>query len=213
MEEANQEILRKGLSELGLELDDGRIAKLIGYHDLLMQRNLEFNLTGAKEERESLIKNLLNALGPWRQVHPTKFTIDVGSGGGLPGLPLAIALDMKHMALCDSKQKKCRFLEEAAKAFAPAGTRVICADTNTIRERFQQVVTCGFGTLDKILKVTRNCLASSARILAYKGTRERITEEIEACPKSEREWEIIPFKVPFLEEGTQRHLCVFKRGG
>lgn len=201
----NCEVLSRGLEKLGLELEESQVERLLGYHDLLMQRNRDLNLTGIRDESDSVLKNLLNALAPWRQVYPTKVSCDVGSGGGLPGLPLSIALNMPSMTLVESKAKKCRFLEEAVKEFSPK-TNVLCANIAEIEKKYDQIIVCAFGTLEKILRFCQKRLSRGGRILAYKGTREKIDEEL----KTLENWEIIPFSVPGMED-AQRHLCVFRR--
>ncbi len=209
MEPGNINLLRQGIQELGLACDETRIAKLIAFHDLLMERTQSLNLTGIRDERESVVKNLLNSLGPWRQVHPTKSACDVGSGGGIPGIPLAIALDMHQLTLIESKGKKERFLEEAVR-LSSMELPVIQVDVNVAKQRFAQVTVSAFGTLDKIMRSTRSCLASNGRILAFKGRRERIEEELGALkPGTRNHWQVIPFTVPGLDSPVQRHLCVY----
>ncbi len=203
----NRELLQRGLSELQLELPDTRLQLLIGYHDLLMQTNHQFNLTGFRNERESLIYNVLNALAPWRHVEAALATADIGSGAGLPGLPLAIALDMPAMTLVESKRKKCDFLRDAARAFAPK-VRVEHGDANAMRKPVAQVVSSAFGTLAKLLGATVAMRRPGARTLAWKGRQEVIDGEIAACAPRDRQWQVIPFAVPGMTEGTQRHLCI-----
>lgn len=205
----NADIFRSGLVELGLSLDDERIARLIGYHDFVLARNAEMNLVGFKDERDSVIKNLLNALGPWRQVFPTKHTCDVGSGAGFPGLPLAIALDMADVTLVESKAKKAKFLAEACTQFAPR-VKVLNVNFGEIKERYRQIIFCAFGSLNKIVRLAEPRLYDDGRILAYKGKRETIDQEIMECKARHKVWQIVPFKVPGLEAGTARHLCIYK---
>lgn len=211
MEDANHELLESGLNALGVELQPARVALLVRYHDLLMEWNQRLNLTGQKNERDSVIKNLLNALGPWRQIHPKRVTADIGSGGGLPGIPLAIALEMPAMSLVESKGKKAEFLKLAVSEVAPQ-IRVINEDANAIKAEFQQVVTCAVGALDKLLHMTASMRARDSRLVAWKGRRDRIDLEIAACKPKRRNWEIIPFSVPGLEADAQRHLCIHGTG-
>lgn len=215
MLDENRQLLESGLREIGLKLPPRRLERLIGYHDLLIQTNQQFNLTGFRSEAESLVQNLLNALAPWRHVQAGPATADVGSGGGLPGLPLAIALEMPAMALIESKRKKCEFLREAAARFAP-GVRVMQSDANEVREPFAQIVSSAFGSLDKLIAVTARMRPSRAsgqgcRTLAWKGRREVIDNEIAACKARDRQWQVIPFAVPGMPE-TQRHLCIHVSG-
>jgi 16S rRNA (guanine527-N7)-methyltransferase len=206
MLDQNLELLVDGLRTLGLELPPERLQRVVGYHDLLMATNEKFNLTGFKEERESVIYNVLNALAPWKHVDALLPTADIGTGGGLPGLPLAIALDMPAMTLVESKRKKTDFLLEATGKFAP---RVIVkqADANQMKGSFRQMFSSAFGTLEKLLGATASIRASGCRTLAWKGRREVIDQEIAACKPRDQGWEVVPFAVPHMPD-TQRHLCI-----
>lgn len=208
MEHANLELLQHGLSELGLALDDDRLARLVDYHDFLHKYNQNVNLTGLRNERESVTGNLLNALAPWRSVKPELATADVGAGGGLPGLPLAIALNIPSMALIESKKKKCDFLRKSVKQFAP-NVRVVESDVNIVTEKFDQIVSVAYGSLAKLLNTTTKMRRKKhRRVLAWKGRLERIHDEIDACEPSQNAWQIKPFTVPGLN--AERHLCIFE---
>ncbi len=206
MLDQNLELLVDGLRALALELPPERLQRLVGYHDLLMATNEKFNLTGFKSERESVIYNILNALAPWKHVDAALPTADIGTGGGLPGLPLAIALDMPAMTLVESKRKKTDFLLEATAKFAP---RVIVkqADANQMKGKFRQIVSSAFGTLEKLLAVTASIRAPGCRTLAWKGRREVIDQEVAACKPRDQEWQVVPFAVPHMPD-TQRHICI-----
>jgi len=204
MELPHRELLSTGLAAIGLPSAGEAIERLIGYHDLLLERNLQLNLTGHKDPAESIVKNLLNSLAPWNHVRVDQRTADVGTGGGLPGLPLAIMLGMPKLVLVESKAKKCRFLEEAAKTYAPQ-VRVVCEDGNSFRESMDQVMCSGFGTLDKFASVTRLCRERGARLLAWKGKRDGTEAEIIEARGHKIRWVLHPFTVPGLD--AERHLA------
>jgi 16S rRNA (guanine527-N7)-methyltransferase len=205
MEDRNRELLLDGIQTLGLQVPAERMARLIGYHDLLMATNEQFNLTGFRDERESVIYNLLNSLAPWRHVDASRRAADVGAGGGMPGLPLAIALDMP-VTLIESKRKKADFLKQASGQFAPLA-RVLHIDVNEVGERFTQVLSSAFGSLEKLLAGTERMREQGCRTLAWKGRREVIDQEVAACKPRDRNWQVIPFTVPHMPE-AQRHLCI-----
>lgn len=204
MDTPHRELLEQGLAAIGLPAQGEAVDRLVGYHDLLMLRNQQLNLTGHKDPAESIVKNLLNSLAPWRHVRVDARSADVGTGGGLPGLPLAIMLGMPKLVLVESKAKKCRFLEEAAGAFAPQ-VRVVCEDGNSFRESMDQVMCSGFGTLDKIASVTRLCRERGARLLAWKGRRDATELEIAEARGHKIRWVLHPFVVPGLD--AERHLA------
>jgi 16S rRNA (guanine527-N7)-methyltransferase len=217
MQPAARATLEQGLESLGLTLTPAKLERLIAFHDLLMRRNLELNLTGHDDETESVTKNLLNSLAPWRHIEIAAPTCDIGTGAGFPGLPLAIALDMPQLSLVESKAKKCRFLEEAVAGLT--GVNVANSDANELRGPFTQALASGFGTLAKFAQVTQRAMPKNSRLLAWKGKREVIDAELaELGGKTDSrgifltrgiEWQIIPFAVPHLD--AERHLCIGTR--
>lgn len=207
VEDANRLLLQEGLATLGLTYDPQALERLVGYHDFLLDYNRNVNLTGFSSERESVIKNLLNALAPWQHVDASRATADIGSGGGLPGLPLAIMLAMPRMHLVESKQKKCEFLRQAAERFAPE-VQVINEDAHSISRSFGQIVSIAYGTLAKLLQATANMRAPGTRIVAWKGRMATVEQEIKECRKPFRRWKVEPFEVPGLD--AERHICVLQ---
>lgn len=203
----NRTLLEDALTEMGLTPATEAIDRLCGYHDFLLEYNQQVNLTGFKDERESVIKNLLNALGPWRLVDASRSTVDIGSGGGLPGLPLAIVLGMQRMTLVESKLKKCEFLRQATARYAPT-VEVQHIDAANIHRSYGQIVSIAYGTLAKLLEVTTNMRAPGTRVLAWKGRLETVKEEISECRKGHRNWKVEPFTVP--HQDAQRHLCLLQ---
>lgn len=205
----NQSLLREGAVKLGLKLTDTQVQRLIGYHDFLHERNQQMNLTGIRDERDSVVKNLLNSLAPWRHINASNYTADIGTGGGLPGIPLGIALGMHKLTLVESKEKKCIFLREACKKFLPEAT-VLEADVNTIKDKYQQIISSALGTLDKLLQISERMQKKGTKFVIWKGREQRIKEEISMCPKNRRRWEVHAFEVPEMPD-TERHVCIMVR--
>lgn len=102
-----------GLDELGIELDDARIGCLLDYLALLAKWNESYNLTAIREPQKMLAYHLLDSLSISRWISPGTRVLDVGSGAGLPGIPLAIALPQSEWWLLDSNGKKTRFMQQA----------------------------------------------------------------------------------------------------
>jgi 16S rRNA (guanine527-N7)-methyltransferase len=203
----NKQLLLDGLAQIGLEAPDDCVQRLIDYHDYLHEVNAGLNLTGLRDERDSVIGNLLNALAPHRFVRAKARTADVGSGGGLPGIPLAIMLQMRSMTLVESKRKKCDFLQTACERFCP-DVKVHQGNVNECTEKFEQIVSSAFGTLDKLLRATQRMRFKKSRVLAYKGRRETIESELAELPKQDRRWTLHPFSVPFMPD-VERYLCEY----
>lgn len=207
MKDEHRELLQDGLESLGLSPPPGALERLVGYHDFLLEYNQHVNLTGFRDERESLVKNLLNALGPWRYVDASRATADIGSGGGMPGLPLAIMLGMERLALVESKNKKCEFLRAACAKFAPQ-VEVLQHDAHEIKRSFGQIISIAYGTLAKLLQATANMRAPGTRVLAWKGRLEAVKTEVAECRKGQRNWRVEAFKVPGLD--AERHICILQ---
>ena len=207
MNDDNLQLLKTGLNAIGLRDDPAALDRLVGYHDFLHEYNKNVNLTGFTDERESVIKNLLNALAPWRHIDPSRATADIGSGGGMPGIPLAIMLDMKRVTLVESKHKKCEFLRQAAEKFAH-DVEVLNEDANGIKRAFGQIISIAYGTLAKLVQTTAHMRAPGTRIIAWKGRMATIEQEIEACRKPFKRWKVEAFDVPELD--AERHVCVLQ---
>jgi 16S rRNA (guanine527-N7)-methyltransferase len=207
MKAENLELLKNGLQALELQPAPGALERLVGFHDFLLEYNEKVNLTGFRDERESLVKNLLNALGPWRYVDASRATADIGSGGGMPGIPLAIMLGMERMALVETKNKKCEFLRAACAKFAPQ-VEVLQQDAHEIKRSFGQIISIAYGTLAKLLQATAHMRAPGTRVLAWKGRIEAVQTEIAECRKGQRNWNVEPFEVPGLD--AERHICVLQ---
>jgi 16S rRNA (guanine527-N7)-methyltransferase len=203
----NRTLLQAALTEMGMTPAPDALDRLCGYHDFLLEYNQQVNLTGFKDERESVVKNLLNALAPWRHVDAARATADIGSGGGLPGIPLAIMLGMERMTLVESKLKKCEFLRQATSRFAPS-VEVLHSDAANIHRSYGQIVSIAYGTLAKLLEVTAHMRAPGTRVLAWKGRLETVKEEISECRKGHRNWKVEAFAVPHQE--AERHLCLLQ---
>ena len=101
------------------------IEQQVKYLELLLEANKNINLTGITQPKEAVIKHTLDSLSASKAIEGSKI-IDIGSGGGTPGIPLAIANPDKHFYLIDSVLKKTNFLDEATKALGLKNTTVIC---------------------------------------------------------------------------------------
>ncbi len=105
--------LKQGLVDIDLSLDDTQIGRLLDYLALLGKWNKSYNLTAITDPQKMLYYHLLDSLAIHDRVSPGQSALDVGSGAGLPGVPLAIALPASKWTLLDSNGKKTRFLQQA----------------------------------------------------------------------------------------------------
>lgn len=200
-------MLHDGLAELGL--DDPVLAeRLLAYLALLQQWNRAYNLTAIREPAEMVSKHLLDSL----VIHPFVYgsLADIGTGPGLPGIPLALAKPDLRVSLIETAGKKARFLREAVRHLdLGARARVHDARAQEVPESGQHdcLAARAFGTLAEILAAGGHLLASGGRLLAMKGRVP--VEEIAALPNGYRHLATHPLAVPGLD--AERHLVVVEK--
>jgi 16S rRNA (guanine527-N7)-methyltransferase len=198
--------LRAGLVELGL-VPDPLAGRLLDYLALMQQWNRAYNLTAIRDPAEMLTKHLLDSLS----IHPyvCGSLADIGTGPGLPGIPLALALPGLQVSLVETAGKKARFLREAVRHLGLDGVRVHDARAQDVPETGQHdcLAARAFGNLGEILAAGGHLLKSGGRLLAMKGREP--AEEIAALPDGYRHLATHPLAVPGLE--AERHLVVVEK--
>lgn len=196
-----------GAEQLGVALDPGRLEKLADYARLLARWNATHNLTAIRSGEDMLTHHLLDSLAlvphlarVARGAAPT--VLDVGSGGGLPGIVLAIALPQARLTLADAVQKKCAFLTQARLELRLGNVEVVHGRVEAMRgPLFDVIVSRALATLAQFVGWTRQLLAPGGCWLAMKGRLP--TDELAALPADLRAT-VVPLAVPGLDE--QRHL-------
>lgn len=166
-------MLEAGLEALGIRPGKEAVQRLLEYDQLLQRWNQVFNLTRVPQSR-SIAYHLLDSLAilPFLQGDTL---IDVGSGGGQPGVPLAICKPDVTVTLLDSNGKKTRFLEQARISLGLNNLQVIHARVEEFEGRFATVTCRAFAPLAEICRLTAHLLAPGGKILAMKGS-EAMTE-------------------------------------
>jgi len=195
--------LAAGARELQVELPDPAQRKLLDYLGELGKWNAAYNLTAVREPAAMVTRHLLDSLALLPFVSAGR-ALDVGSGAGLPGIPLAIARPALAVALLDSNGKKARFLRHAQRALDLANVEVIEARAEGLRPDapFDAVLARAFGSLAEFLLATAHLGAPGAHWLAMKGKLD--DKELKDLPKGFVVKDVIPLKVPGLDEA--RHL-------
>jgi 16S rRNA (guanine527-N7)-methyltransferase len=199
--------LESGLSALGLA--SGPLAgRLLDYLALLDRWNKTYNLTAIRDPREMLSKHLLDSLSMWPHVRPGKLA-DLGTGPGLPGIPLALAVPGLQVTLVESISKKTRFLREVVRQLGLDNVRVLDSRAEAVAEpgAYDQITARAMDTLAGILAVGGHLLAPGGRLLAMKG--QRPDAEIAALPAGWRVESVQALTVPGLE--GDRHLVTVTR--
>ncbi len=199
--------LDDGLAALGL--DRALAAPLLEYLALLLRWNRTYNLTAIRDPDEMVVRHLLDSLAMQPYVQPGALA-DLGTGPGLPGIPLAIARADVQVTLVESNGKKARFLREAVRQLKLGNARVAESRAEAVDEpgAYAQITARAMDTLAGILEVGGHLLAPGGRLLAMKGVNP--VEEIAALPPGWTALAVHPLAVPGL--GAERHLVEVGRG-
>jgi 16S rRNA (guanine527-N7)-methyltransferase len=203
------EQLTRGLAALGLDLAEAARNKLLAYAALLGKWNKVYNLTALRDEAQVISHHLLDSLAVLPHLAQAKRLADIGSGGGLPGIPLAIARPDLQVALVESSHKKTAFLQQAKIELQLANVEVHCARVEALQaaERFDAVVSRAFSDLAEFVRLAGHLVADGGALLAMKGIHPY--EEIALLPPGWQVRETKPLSVPGL--GAQRHLVIIER--
>ncbi|MDX9944432.1 MAG: 16S rRNA (guanine(527)-N(7))-methyltransferase RsmG [Azonexus sp.] len=199
--------LAAGLAELGLDLPDTTQQQLLAFRDLLLKWNKTYNLTALRDPEQAISHHLLDSLAILPHVGDDAL-LDVGSGGGLPGIPLAIARPQLSVRMVDTVQKKTTFLQQAAIQLGLKNVAVNHARVEETNGQYAQISSRAFAELKLFVELTRHLLAPGGRWLAMKGVCP--DDEIAALPADIVVEQIIPLHVPGLD--AERHLILLKAG-
>ncbi len=197
--------LQYGLTELGIALPEAVQAQLLAFRDLLLKWNKTYNLTALRDPDQAISHHLLDSLAILPHVSAGGL-LDVGSGGGLPGIPLAIARPGLPVRMVDTVQKKASFLQQAAIQLDLKNVAVDHARVEELTGQYSQISSRAFAELTLFVELTRHLLAPDGRWLAMKGVRP--DAEIAVLPEWVKVEAIIPLLVPGL--GAERHLIIMK---
>lgn len=195
--------LARGAAALGLALDAPTLDRLLAYRDLLAKWNRAYNLTAVREPAAMIEKHLLDSLSVAPYLQGDR-VCDVGTGGGLPGVPLAIVQPGRQFTLLDSNGKKTRFLVQVAAELRLPNVTVVHAraEQHQPERPYDTVVTRAFATLADMLAASGHLLAPGGVFLAMKGVYPR--EELTAVPPPFHVQDVLALRVPGLEGA--RHL-------
>ena len=199
--------LEAGLAQLSL--DPALAPPLLDYLALLARWNATYNLTAIREPREMLSKHLLDSLAMQRFVRGLATLADLGTGPGLPGIPLAIATPGLQVTLVESNGKKARFLREAVRQLKLANVQVAESRIEAFQPgvTFDAITARALATLPLILGLGGHLLGDDGRLLAMKGVVP--DDEIAALPPGWGVAAIHPLRVPGL--AAERHLLEIVR--
>jgi 16S rRNA (guanine527-N7)-methyltransferase len=200
--------LDAGANELGIDLDQSQLDLLWQYTLLLQERNRHVNLTSIVTLEGILNLHMLDSLSVAIALGDSRRLMDVGTGGGFPGIPLAVAFPDKDFTLIDGTQKKIRFVSEAIAALDIRNARAIAARSESYagEKNFDVVLARAVTSLTDLVRDSGKLLAPRGRLLAMKGKLPEA--EIAALPRG---WlaEVARLVVPGVD--AERHLVTLTR--
>ena len=200
--------LHRGLGELGVSLPEGAAARLMSYLDLIAKWNRVYNLTAIRETDKALTHHLFDCLAVLPHLLGGRVA-DVGSGAGLPGIPIALARPEWNVTLVESNQKKSTFLVQAVADLRIDNASVAAERVETVDRAggFDVVISRAFSDLPSFAGVAGHLLAPGGALVAMKGLYP--DEELALLPDDWRVEDIIALQVPGIN--AARHLVHMKR--
>jgi len=195
-------VLKSGAAELGLNLSDAQFELLLGYLDLIQKWNKVYNLTAVRDPQEMLTHHLLDSL---TAVAPlvrhtqgqSARVLDVGSGGGLPGIVLAVCRPELDVSCVDTVGKKAAFIQQVAATLKLPNLHGIHARVETLNGPFDVICCRAFASLPDFVSWSRGALAEQGVWMAMKGKHPQA--EIDGLPADVQVFHVEPLQVPGLD--------------
>jgi 16S rRNA (guanine527-N7)-methyltransferase len=196
-------MLQEGAKQFGLELSQSDVDRLIRLLDELDDWNQRMNLTAIRERSQQLTKHLLDSLSVQPYLRGERI-LDVGTGAGFPGVPLAIVNPARQFTLLDSTAKKLKFIDHVAQTLGIPNVTTVHARAESYRpdERFHTVISRAVGPVDRFVKWAGHLCIGGGRLLAMKGRYP--TDELESLPNGWKLAGVHRVVVPGLDE--ERHI-------
>lgn len=196
-----------GAAELQAPLDDAQVDKLWRLGLMLRERNEQVNLTSIVSPAGILTLHMLDSLSIVPDLLDAQTLIDVGTGGGFPGLPLAVACPEREFLLIDGTQKKIRFVSEAIETLGISNAKAVAVRAEDLDDsKFDAVIVRAVGSLIDVLHNTGHLVAPEGRLIAMKGRHP--AEELRTVPRGWRA-KVSVLRVPGLD--AERHVVALSR--
>ncbi len=196
--------IAEGLDAMGLDLPEAARQRLEQHLELIAKWNRVHNLTAIRETDQMVVLHLLDSLSVLPHLEAAHTILDVGTGPGLPGIPIAIARPDAAVTLLDSSHKKCAFLKQAKTELALGNVEVVCDRVENWKPpvTFDAVVSRAFSDLADFVAQAQHLVAPGGRLIAMKGVYP--FDEIARVPATHRVAKVLELHVPRLE--AKRHL-------
>jgi 16S rRNA (guanine527-N7)-methyltransferase len=205
--------LHEGANALGLELDDAMRSRLLEFVALMRKWNAVYNLTAIRDPAAMLVHHVLDAIAILpalrRHVDTSRATLaDVGSGAGVPGLPLAIVEPGLRVVSIEPVGKKSAFQRQVCTELALTNVEVMACRAEEVKRPCDVVTSRAFASLVDFVDASAGLVGPRTLLAAMKGQRTEADAEIAALPP-DLAVEVEPVRVPFLE--AERHLVFIRR--
>ena len=202
------DVLKQGIKDLKLELNEGQVEKLLDYLALLNKWNSVYNLTSVRDPLQMVTLHVLDSLAAVPAFKEAKNVLDVGAGGGLPGMVLAISRPDKKVSMIDTVHKKTAFLNQVKAELELSNVTVYTkrVEQLEVKTKFDVITSRAFADLSDFVNWSGHVLAEGGQFIALKGTAP--AEERERLPEPWKVQKLEPLEVPGLD--AERHLVFIK---
>lgn len=200
--------LISGLEELGVKTSAGQRDQLLGYVHLLDKWNKVYNLTAIREPDRMVPMHILDSLSIVPHLGDVRSIVDIGSGAGLPGIPLAICLPQVKVTMIDTVAKKTAFIRQAIGELALNNAEAITSRVEAYRpdNTFDRVVSRALSELKDFIECAKHLCTPGGAMLAMKGVYPH--DELERLPAGFAATAVLPLTVPKL--AGSRHLVIIQ---
>ncbi|MFI3138533.1 MAG: 16S rRNA (guanine(527)-N(7))-methyltransferase RsmG [Methylococcaceae bacterium] len=197
-----RDLLQAGMTTLNLPATDDKIEKLLAFLNLIQKWNKAYNLSGVRDGIEMVGLHLLDSLAVLPHINPGR-VLDIGTGAGLPGIPLAIFMPDSDFVLLDSNAKKTRFVQQAIVELKLRNVAVLQCRVEEYHpeQPFNTVITRAFASMVDIQRLTQALIIEGGELLAMKG--QPAPQELQAITG---QYTVIPLLVP----GVDAERCLIK---
>lgn len=189
-----------------IKINENQKEKLIEYASLVIDYNKNVNITGAKTIEDFFNDHIADCLLALDIFADYDNIIDIGSGSGLPSIPLAIVFNDKKFTLCESKNKKAEFLRLAKDKLELNNIEVKCINAYEIKEKYDTITSRAFSDIATLLKIFNKLKTKKSKLVLYKGKKEKIEEELKEANIQKNKYNI---EIKKLEsKDKERHIVI-----
>ena len=198
--------LAAGITALNLDIGEPQQQKLLAYLALLQKWNKTYNLTALRDEAQMVSHHLLDSLTLLPYIRNAQTLADIGSGGGMPGIPAAICRPDLQMTLVDANTKKTAFLQQAAIELGLDNVSVFAGRVENLHQTADIITSRAFAELADFVSLTRHLLHENSIWAAMKGAYPQ--DELFRLPENVEAYQTDRLSVPMLD--AERHMVLLR---